>query len=53
MYHKIYESAIRQIDNDTMTKTEAIEWIRSGYHSEQIKKRVIRLIEIHYLGKDK
>jgi hypothetical protein len=53
MYHKIYESAIRQIDNGTMTKTEAIEWIRSGYHSEQNKKKAIRLIEIHYLGKEK
>ena len=53
MYKEIYNSAIRQIDNGSMTKTEAIEWIRSGYHSEQIKKRVIRLIEIHYLGKDK
>ena len=52
MYHKIYESAIRQIDNGTMTKTEAIEWIRSGYHSEQNKKKAIRLIEIHYLGKE-
>lgn len=53
MYHKIYESAIRQIDNGTMTKTEAIEWIRKGYHSEQNKKKAIRLIEIHYLGKEK
>ena len=53
MYHKIYESAIRQIDNGSMTKTEAIEWIRSGYHSEQNKKKAIRLIEIHYLGKEK
>lgn len=52
MYHKIYESAIRQIDNGTMTKTEAIEWIRKGYHSEQNKKKAIRLIEIHYLGKE-
>ena len=42
MYHKIYESAIRQIDNGSMTKTEAIEWIRNGYHSEQNKKKAIR-----------
>ena len=53
MYHKIYESAIRQINNGSMTKIEAIEWIRQGYHSEQDKKKAIRLIEIHYLRKEK
>ena len=52
MYKEIYNSAIRQIDNGSMTKTEAIEWIRKGYHSEQNKKKAIRLIEIHYLGKE-
>ena len=41
MYKEIYNSAIRQIDNGSMTKTEAIEWIRSGYHSEQNKKKAI------------
>ena len=48
----VYLTVVNAIDHKLMTKAEGIEFVRNNkYCNELVKKRVIRLIEIHYLGK--